>query len=134
MFYTPSYSGTWRWRTYVAGGPSEGTGDGADVDVGAAVSFAVDGATAVASAFNAAVLLARRGAEPTRGRRQAVLALAVVSVGVAAQAAFAQALYSAHRFHLDVAPFFATGPWVASRIVLLAGTLLLSMLILRRPR
>ena len=104
------------------------------VDVGAAVSFAVDGATAVASAFNAAVLLARRGGERTRGRRQAVVALAVVSAGVAAQAAFAQALYSAHRFDLDVAPFFATGPWVASRIVLLAGTLLLSALILRRAR
>jgi hypothetical protein len=106
----------------------------AGMDVGAAVSFAVDGATAVASAFNAAVLIARRGGERTRGRRQAAMALAVVSAGVAVQAAFAQALYSAHRFDLEVAPFFATGPWVASRVVLLAGTLLLSLLILRRAR
>ena len=47
-----------------------GCGMQAGVDVGAALSFAVDGATAAASAFNAAVLLARRGGERAEGRRQ----------------------------------------------------------------
>ncbi|MEX0750494.1 MAG: hypothetical protein WD359_06760 [Dehalococcoidia bacterium] len=102
------------------------------MDVAAALTFAADGATAVASAFNAAVLLARRAGERTPGRRHAVMVLAVVSGGVAVQAVFAQALYSAHRFDLDVAPFFAPAPWLASRVVLLGGTLLLSALILRR--
>jgi hypothetical protein len=102
------------------------------VDVAAALTFAADGVTAVASAFNAVVLLARRPGERTR-RRHALLVLAIVSGGVAVQAVFAQALYTAHRFDVDVAPFFAAGPWLASRAVLLAGTLLLSALILRRP-
>jgi hypothetical protein len=87
----------------------------------------------VAAAFNAAVLMARRGRERVVARRHAVVVLAVVCAGVAVQAVFAQALYSAHRFNLDVAPFFSAGPWVASRVVLLGGMLLLSALILRRP-
>jgi len=103
------------------------------VDVAAALTFAADGVTAVASAFNAVVLLARRPGERTLRRRHALLVLAIVSGGVAVQAVFAQALYTAHRFNVDVAPFFAAGPWLASRAVLLAGTLLLSALILRRP-
>jgi len=103
------------------------------VDVAAALTFAADGATAAASAFNAAVLLARRPLERTTRRRYALLVLAVVSAGVAMQAVFAQALYTGHRFDLDVAPFFAAGPWLASRVVLLTGTLLLSALILRSP-
>jgi len=103
------------------------------VDLAAAVTFAVDGATAAASAFNAAVLLARRPREHTARRRHALVVLAVVSAGVAMQAVFSQALYTAFRFDVDVAPFFAAGPWLASRVVLLAGTLLLSALILRRP-
>jgi hypothetical protein len=103
------------------------------VDFAAALAFAADGATAVASAFNAAVLVARRAGEPAAARRHAITVLAIVSAGVAVQAAFAQALYTWHRFDLDVAPFFAPGPWLASRALLLAGTLLLSTLILRRP-
>jgi hypothetical protein len=65
-------------------------------------------------------------------RRLAALTLAVLHAGVAAQAAFSQALYSAHRFGLATEPFFATAPWVASRALLLAGTLLVTALILRR--
>jgi hypothetical protein len=102
------------------------------VDVGAAVAFAADGMTAVASAFNAALLVARAEAERVGVRRHALVVLAVLSVGVGIHAAFSQALYSAQRFDVDVAPFFAAEVWVASRIVLLAGTLLLSSLLLRR--
>jgi hypothetical protein len=102
------------------------------VDVAAALTFAVDGMTAAASAFNGAMLLVLRAREPSERRRHAMAVLAIVSAGVAVQAAFAQALYTAHRFDLDVAPFFCAGPWLASRVVLLAGTLLLSSLILRR--
>jgi hypothetical protein len=103
------------------------------VDVAAALTFAVDGITAVAAGFNAAVLMARRQHEGAPARRHAIAVLATVCCGIALQAVFAQALYSAHRFHADLEPFFATAPWLASRVVLLAGTLLLSALILRRP-
>ena len=103
------------------------------VDIAAAFAFVADGTTFVASAFNAAVLIARRNGEASQGRRHAMFVLALVSVGVAVQAAFAQALYTWHRFDLDVAPFFAAGPWLVSRAALLAGTLLLSTLILRQP-
>ena len=48
------------------------------------------------------------------------------------QAMFAQALFTAHRLDLATEPFFAPGLWLASRIILLAGTLLLSLLILRK--
>lgn len=104
------------------------------LDVAAALAFAVDGATAVASAFNAAVLWARHGRESQRSRRHAIAVLAIISIGVAMQAAFAQALYTAHRFDMSTAPFFDATPWLASRVVLLAGTLLLSLLILRGAR
>jgi hypothetical protein len=103
------------------------------VDVAAALTFAADGMTAAASVFNAAVLLGRRGHERGRARRRALAVLVAISIGVAVQAIFAQALYTAHRFDFDVAPFFAAGPWLASRVVLLAGTVLLSLLITRRP-
>jgi hypothetical protein len=102
------------------------------VDLAAALTFAVDGMTAAASAFNGLALLALRAREHSLRRRYAMAVLAMVSAGVAVQAVFAQALYTAHRFEFDVAPFFGTGPWLASRVVLLAGTMLLSSLILRR--
>ena len=102
------------------------------MDTAAALAFAVDGATAVAAAFNAAWLLQHwvRGAE--RGRRLAAITLALFNAGVGLQAAFAQALYTSHRFNGPIEPFFAPAPWLASRAALLAGTLLLSLLILRR--
>jgi hypothetical protein len=101
------------------------------MDTSAALAFAVDGATAVAAAFNAAWLFQHwvRGAER---RRLAAATLATFNAGVAVQAAFAQALYTSHRLGGPVEPFFAPAPWLASRAVLLAGTLLLSLLILRR--
>ena len=101
-------------------------------DIGAALAFAADGATVVAGAFNAAWLSVHWLRMEDRGRRLAAIALATLNLGIAAQAAFAQALYSAHRFGLAIDPFFATAPWLASRLAVLAGTLLLSLLILRR--
>ena len=66
------------------------------------------------------------------GRSFAALTLAVLNAGVALQAAFAQALYAGHRFGYETEPLFATGPWLASRALVLAGTLALSFLILRK--
>ncbi len=105
------------------------------MDPAAALTFAVDGATAAAAAWNAAWFAAHAHSLVAGGRRTASATLAVVNAGVAMQAIFAQALYSAHRLDLATGPFFETGPWVASRALLLAGTMLLSLLILRRrPR
>lgn len=102
------------------------------MDTPAALAFAVDGATAAAAGFNAAWLFQHwvRGAQ--RGRRLAAITLALCNAGAGLQAAFAQALYTSHRFNGPIEPFFAPAPWLASRVALFAGTLLLSMLILRR--
>jgi hypothetical protein len=104
------------------------------MDTSAGLAFAVDGATAVAAAFNTAWLLQHwvRGTQPRR--RLAAVTLATVNGGVAIQAAFAQALFTAHRLGGPTEPFFASAPWLASRVLLLAGTLLLSTLILRRSQ
>ena len=105
------------------------------VDPAAALAFAADGATAAAALSNAAWLVARRlRGERRPGRRAAAATLALLNGGIAVQAVFAQALYSAHRFDLTTEPFFATGPWLASRLALLAGTLLLSSFFLRSRR
>jgi hypothetical protein len=101
------------------------------MDPGAAMVFAADGATAVSGAGNA-VWLVQSAADSAPGRRTAAISLAVLNAGVAVQALFSQALYSSRRFGLDIAPFFEPGPWLASRLLLLAGVLLISMLILRR--
>lgn len=102
------------------------------MDTSAALAFFADGATAVAAAFNAAWLYHHwvRGAQRTR--RLAAVTLATLNAGVAVQAAFAQTLYTSYRLGASAEPFFAPAPWLASRVVLLAGTLLLSTLILRR--
>lgn len=106
-----------------------------NVDAAAGLAFAADGATVAAGAFNAAWLFSYR---PVRGEGArpsfAALSLGVLNAGIAVQAAFGQALYSAHRWGFDIEPFFATGPWLASRALVLGGTLVLSMLILRRAR
>jgi hypothetical protein len=102
------------------------------MDPAAALTFGVDGATAAAAAWNAAWFGAYAREHVTGGRRSAAATLAVMNAGVAVQAIFAQALYSAHRLDLATGPFFETAPWLASRALLLAGTLLLSVLILRR--
>ncbi len=104
------------------------------MDPGAAAAFFADGATVVAGAFNGAWLWAHwlRGAAPTR--RLAAVTLALVNAGIAVQAAFGQALFSAHRLGMPVEPLFDPVPWVAARLPLLGGTLLLSALIFRRAR
>lgn len=94
--------------------------------------FAADGATVVAGAFNAAWLVDHWLGLRHRGRRLAALTLALLNAGVAVQAAFAQSMFVAHVFGAGVEPYFEPALWLASRAALLAGTLLLSLLILRR--
>jgi hypothetical protein len=100
------------------------------VDPAASIIFAADGMTAAAGAFNAAWLLSFDAGAPAR--RAAATALAVLNAGAATQAVFAQAMFTARRLGMSIDPFFEPGPWLASRMLLLAGTLLVSMLILRR--
>ena len=105
------------------------------MEPGAGLAFAADGITATAATFNAACLWAMAAAERIAARRSALLSLALLSAGVAVQAVFAQAMYSSHRLGYALAPFFAAGPWLSSRLLLAAGTLALTALILRRlPR
>jgi len=102
------------------------------MDPAAGLAFAADGLTAAAATFNAAWLWGRAGFERAPGRRWSLAALGLLMGGVAVQAVFAQAMYSAHRFGLSLAPFFAAAPWLTSRLALAAGTLALTALILRR--
>lgn len=104
------------------------------MNTAAGIIFAADATNAVAGAFNAAWLAAHWLGDTHRGRRLAAASLAVVNGGIATQAAFAQTLFLAHGFGWPAEPLFAATPWLAARLPLLAGTLLLSMLILRRTR
>ena len=104
------------------------------MDPGAGLAFAADGATAAAATFNAASFWVRAGNEPVPGRRTALAVMFLLSAGVAVQALVAQAMYSAHRFGYALDPFFDLGPWLASRLLLTAGTFALTALILRRQR
>lgn len=103
-----------------------------DVDAAAGLAFAADGATVAAGAFNAAWLLRYQPASPPDRRSFAALTLGLLNAGIATQAAFGQALYAGHRWGINTEPLFATGPWLASRALVLTGTLALSVLILRR--
>ncbi len=100
------------------------------VDLPAGLAFAVDGFTAVAASFNAAWLALYAG--PGRERRTAALALAMLNVAIAVEAVFAQALYTAHRFGMSQDAFFDAQAWLPVRLAMLAGTLMISALILRR--
>ncbi len=102
------------------------------MEPGAGIAFAADGMTVAAGGFNAAWLALHRAGTRQPARRFAAITLATINAGAALQAASAQALYSAHRFGLPHEAFFAAPAWVASRVVLLAGVVLLSVLILRR--
>lgn len=104
------------------------------MDSGAALVFAADGATAIAASFNAGWLVGRRVLHARERRRVAAIALAGLNAGIAVQATFAQALFTAYRLGLPGEPLFETAPWVGARLPLLAATLLLSLLILRRTR
>jgi hypothetical protein len=99
------------------------------LDFAAGLVFAADAATAAAAGFNCLWMFVYwlGGA----GRRLPAATLAIVNAGIAVQAGFAQALFAAHRFDLSTGPLFSPAAWLASRVVLLAGTLLISMLILR---
>ena len=98
----------------------------------AAAASLADGLTAVAAAFDAAWIVARRvRGETLQARRIAAATLALVCAGIAAQAAFSQALFAAHRLGAPTAPLFAPAPWLTARLALLCGTAMLSLLILR---
>jgi hypothetical protein len=101
------------------------------MDPAAALVFAADGAMFAASAFNAACLEARRRSERRAGRRTAAAVLATLSAGVAVEALFAQALFTTHSAGGPGERLYSPGVWIAARALLLAGTLMLSMLILR---
>jgi hypothetical protein len=100
------------------------------MDPSAALVFGADGASAVSGVFNAAWLCSLDTGTPSR--RTAAIALAALNAGVAAQAIFAQCLFTAQRLGWSTEPFFEPGVWLASRLMLLAGTLCISILILRR--
>ena len=102
------------------------------VDPASSLVLCVDAATAAAALFNALALNARRERETIAPRRNAVSALVVLSAGVAVQAAFSQAMFASHRLGHELAPFFAADAWIASKALLLIGTLLLTLLITRR--
>jgi hypothetical protein len=102
------------------------------IDPAPGFAFAADGLTAAAGIFNAAWLWRRLGFERSPARRTAIVALALLNAGAAVQALFALALYSAHRSGDTLDAFFAPGPWLASRLLLTTGVLLVSVLILRR--
>ena len=104
----------------------------ARVDAAAGAAFAADGATAAAGSFNAAWLGAHAARESRRERAFAAATLALLNAGIAVQAIFAQALYQAHRFALPDGALFSAPAWLSARAALLAGTLLLSLLIVRR--
>jgi hypothetical protein len=106
---------------------------GAAVDLPAALAFTMDVQTALAGAFNAAWLAARRGREARPARRMAADVLCLLNAGIAVQAACAQALFLAYAAGV-AGPLFHPGAWLAARAPLFAGTLLLSLLILRRAR
>ena len=68
------------------------------LDFTAAAAFAIDGMTVVAAAYNAAWLALL--ADGPRPRRASAMILALLNVGIAVEALFAQSLYTAHRFEL----------------------------------
>ncbi len=103
-----------------------------DANAGAGIVFAADAATAACAAFNAAWFAARRFGDGSEARRTASGVMALLNCGIAVQAVAAQALYSARRFGFDTAALFEPEAWLLARLPLLAGTLLLSLLILRR--
>lgn len=106
------------------------------VDAWYGFGFAAGGATAAAAAWNASWLWARwlrPEAGPPR-RRFAAGALALLNAGVAVESTAAQGLYVAQHAGWDTTPFFVPAAWIGARAGLLAGTLLLSLLIVRRAR
>jgi len=106
-----------------------------DANAGAGIVFMADAATAACAAFNAAWFAARRFGDGSEARRTASGVMALLNCGIAVQAVAAQVLFNAHRFGLDTATLFEPGVWLSARLPLLAGTLLVSLLILRRsPR
>jgi hypothetical protein len=103
------------------------------MDPAAGLAFAADGLTAAAGIFNAAWLWRRLGIEQVPARRTALTALVLLNAGAATQAVFAQTMFTAQRYGYALDPFFEPGPWLTSRLLLTAGVLLVSLLILRRP-
>lgn len=98
------------------------------------IAIAANLTTTLAAAFNAAALLGRRTAALTPARRAAIAAIVCVNAGIAIEAMASQAMFAAWRAGAGIDVYFAPGAWTAARAPLLAGTLAMSALILRRPR
>ena len=96
------------------------------------LALSADAATAASGGANASWLLAHRLGEG--GRRAAVVVLATLNAGIAVQAAASLALFATHAAGGDDGAFFAPGAWLATRVLLLGGTLAVSALIARRRR
>ena len=101
------------------------------MDPSASLVLLADAATATASFVNAAALNNRRIRERIPARRAALAALSTLSAGIAIQSAFTHALFAAHRAGHDTSHFLAADAWIASRALLLAGTLMLAAIIAR---
>jgi hypothetical protein len=101
------------------------------LDPAPAAALAADAVTALAGAANAIELWARRAAELRLRRRAALAALTALNAGIAVQASFAFALFSAYHAGDPLAPWFSPAAWLASRIVILAAALALTALIWR---
>ena len=101
------------------------------MDLVDALLFFADGLAAASGGFNAAWLMTAAG-ESRPSRRAAAISLAMMNAGAAVQALYAQAMFSSHRLEVSVEPFFEPGVWLGSRLLLLAGTLAITALILRR--
>ena len=95
----------------------------------AALVLAQDVATAVCGLFNAGYFVEVGGRATTWGRRMGGAALAGVSVATVGEAVFSQTLFWA-RDGLIAPP--STGAWALLRVPLLAATLFISAIVLRR--
>jgi hypothetical protein len=102
------------------------------MDPPALLLFAADAATCTAAAFNVASLLSRRSAQPSAGRRNAISVLAALNAGIVIRAALGQALCMAGRCDWPAAAHARADVALAARLPLLAGTVMLSLLIVRR--
>ena len=95
----------------------------------AALVIAQDVATAVCGLFNAGYFVDVAGRATRWGRRMGGGALASVSAAAAGEAVFSQTLYWARDGLIDPP---STGAWALLRLPLLAATLFISIIVLRR--
>lgn len=105
---------------------------GVSVSVGAAASIAADLAVLMSATYNGAHFwsVLRSGADERRARQFATLALALLHAGLAVQSLYLLALSGAVLAGRDASAFVG-GPAAATRGPVLAGTALISALLIR---